>query len=243
MIETNTPEVTANTLSSNTVSVTMTDPQAWNYPTSDLTVSVDGQPCTITGGTFTSFTCTLPTNGDGSPVLTAGDWFVKVLVRNMGQVPIASGASAMTYSLSLTSSSPSSGGSNGGYSAVISGNGFPSDKSEVSITVCSGKIVEIVSITNTEITVTVPSCPTEALDSFSVTYDGQTLTTAFTYTSSGMTASITSVSPSSASPVLKQIMTIAGSGFGTDESVVSVRLADYANSKFYPMKILSISDT
>ena len=38
-------------------------------------------------------------------------------------------------------------------------------------------------------------------------------------------------------------MTITGSGFGTDESVVSVRLADYANSKFYSMKILSLSDT
>ena len=38
-------------------------------------------------------------------------------------------------------------------------------------------------------------------------------------------------------------MTIAGSDFGSDENLVSVRLADYSTPKFYEMKILEIADT
>ena len=226
-----------------TVSVTMTDPQSWAYPTTDLAVTVDGQVCTITSGTFQAFSCTLPTNGgDGSPILTAGNWFVKVLVKNMGEVPIASAAAAMPYSLALNASNPVSGGVNGGYSATLTGNGFPSNPDLVSITTCGGAPVEITSISNTQISIVVPKCGTAAADTFSVTY-GQTLTTPFTYTASTVSGSITSISPDSASPVLKEIMTITGSGFGTDENAVKVRLADATNKKFYQMKILSITDT
>ena len=57
----------------------MSDPQAWDYPTSDLTVKVSQQDCTIVaGGSFTSFSCTLVANSDGSPILEAGSWFVEV---------------------------------------------------------------------------------------------------------------------------------------------------------------------
>ena len=58
-----------------------------------------------------------------------------------------------------------------------------------------------------------------------------------------MGSAITSISPASASPVRKQVMTITGSGFGIDKSLVKVRLANYDMPKFYPMKILTLSDT
>ena len=241
--ETNTPEVTANTLTGSSVAVTMSDPQTWNYPTSDLEVTVDGQVCSISSGTFATFTCNLPTNSDSSPVLKAGSHFVKVNVRDLGQVPIQTGVASMDYDLVLAQATPSTGQTNGGYQVVLEGNGFPSDASLVSVTICSGLKAQVVSITNTEVTVTVPSCPTAALDAFSLTYDGQTLTTDYTYTSASTSSSLISVSPSSASPVQKAIMTITGTGFGTDSSVVDVRLADYENSKFYPMRILTITDT
>ena len=134
-----------------TVTVTMSDPQGWNYPTSDLNVAVDGQICTITTGSFTSFTCTLPTNtGDGSPVLTAGEWFVNVKVRNLGEVPISDSAVAMSYGLALDSVSPNTGADNGGYTATLNGNGFPSNIADVQISICSKKTT-INSISNTDI--------------------------------------------------------------------------------------------
>lgn len=58
------------------ISVTVSNTINANYPTSDLTVIVDGQLCTITTGTFTSFTCSLPTNTDGTPKIKAGSYNV-----------------------------------------------------------------------------------------------------------------------------------------------------------------------
>ena len=73
---TNTPEVTAQSLSGSIVTIQMSDPQNWAYDTSVLSIKLDGQTCTVASGTFTSFTCQMPTNTDSSPVLTAGDWDV-----------------------------------------------------------------------------------------------------------------------------------------------------------------------
>lgn len=59
-----------------TVSVTITDPLGLTYPNSNLNVKVDGQICTITSGTYTSFSCDLPTNINGSPEIRAGSYDV-----------------------------------------------------------------------------------------------------------------------------------------------------------------------
>ena len=51
-------------------------------------------------------------------------------------------------------------------------------------------------------------------------YGGQTQTIAFSYTSPTSPAQITAIYPMSASPVLKAVMTITGSGFGTNTTAV-----------------------
>lgn len=72
----NTPEITSQSLSGSVVSVAISNPTGVNYDTDMLIVKVDGQNCRILSGTFTSFTCQLPTNPNSSPVLKAGQYNV-----------------------------------------------------------------------------------------------------------------------------------------------------------------------
>ena len=165
-----------------------------------------------------------------------------VEVQNLGKVPIEANCVPMSYGIAITSSTPSSGTDNGGYVAELTGTGFPTNIKLLEITIC-GKKVTINSATNTLIEIIIPNCGTAGANTISLTYDSYSADTAFSYTAASMATSITSISPSSASPVLKQIMTITGSGFGTDENLVTVRLANYDMPKFYEMKILEISNT
>ena len=73
-------------------------------------------------------------------------------------------------------------------------------------------------------------------------YDGQTQSTTFSYTSPTSPAQIVSIYPISASPVLKAVMTITGSGFGTNVSAVEIHLST-SSGKIYEMRLLSITDT
>ena len=57
-----------------------------------------------------------------------------------------------------------------------------------------------------------------------------------------MGATLISISPSSASPVLKQFMNITGTGFGTDKDVISVHLAN-GTGKVYQLRVLKVTDT
>ena len=57
-----------------------------------------------------------------------------------------------------------------------------------------------------------------------------------------MNSQILSISPASHSPVLKGVMTISGSGFGVDKSVLKVNLVN-GTEILYEMRILSVSDT
>lgn len=122
------PFITSQTKSVNgvTVSVAITDPAGLSYPNSDLTIKVDGQICTIASGTYTSFSCNLPTNTNGSPKVRAGLYDVEVFIANKGFVRIQSGVAKLNYDIVLSSLSPNTGGTNGGYTVNINGAGFPS---------------------------------------------------------------------------------------------------------------------
>ena len=54
---------------------------------------------------------------------------------------------------------------------------------------------------------------------------------------------ISSIHPSSSSPVLKTHMEIVGSGFGNDSTILTVQLLSQDGGKNYPMKILDLNDT
>ena len=68
------------------------------------------------------------------------------------------------------------------------------------------------------------------------------MTASLSYVTATIGASVTSISPASHNPALKGVMTITGTGFGTDDSIVSVHLAN-SSGKVYEMKILDMNDT
>ena len=116
-------------LTSNTLTLTINDPQSQNYPLEDLIISLDGQLCGSPTGTFTSLTCTLPTNTDGTPTIRAGDHYVKVMVENEGEILPSNAVTVISNPLTLTSLDQSTGTANGGFSVIINGKGFPSEQS------------------------------------------------------------------------------------------------------------------
>lgn len=70
------PLITSQSKTGASVSVSISDPSGLTYPNSDLSVKVDGQVCVIVSGIYTSFTCSLPTNANGSPKVRAGSYNV-----------------------------------------------------------------------------------------------------------------------------------------------------------------------
>jgi hypothetical protein len=70
----------------------------------------------------------------------------------------------------------------------------------------------------------------------------QTITIGFTYNPTATSVEIFSISPISWSPVMKGVMNITGSGFGTDASQLTVYLTN-SSGNIYQMKVLSASDT
>ena len=159
----NTPMITSQTLSGSQIAITVSNPQNLPYGTDMIIATVDGQPCQIlSGGTFTSFTCQLNQNTDGSPVLKAGDYNVNLVVMEVGILPFQAGVSPMNYQLEITNAGPASGGNNGGAIITIDGHGFPSNSADANIVLC-GVNATIVSITNTQTKIIAPQCSNTGL--------------------------------------------------------------------------------
>lgn len=231
------PLITSQTKTGASVSVTISDPVSSTYANSALTVKVDGQICTITTGSYPSFTCTLPTNTNGSPKVRAGYYNVEVFIAGRGFVGVQNTTAQLFYDLVLNTLTPNTGGTNGGYNVDISGAGFPSDISLITVSAC-GTNAYISSTTNTLTKILIPKCTTASSTPLSYTYNSITKTLPFTYTTSSVSASIQSISPSSYSPVQKGVMTITGTGFNVPVGDVSVFLSN-ATGKIYKMRVLS----
>lgn len=86
-----------------------------------------------------------------------------------------------------------------------------------------------------------PPCATGPHD-ITYTYKTFTKTISFTYSDTAPTASIDSISPSTWSPVLKSVMTITGTGFGSNANALTIFLAN-DTGKIYQMRVLSVNDT
>jgi hypothetical protein len=103
-------------------------------------------------------------------------------------------------------------------------------------------IAQVVSMTNIDAIISVPASSSVSTETVQISFKTQTATGAFTYGAPTTVTTITAISPVSASPVLKAIMNITGSGFGTNASLVQVYLSN-GTGNIYPMRILSITDT
>jgi hypothetical protein len=235
------PVVTAASLSGYTLSLIISDPGSLNAPLSDITVLLDNQPCTNLQGTMVSFTCDLPKNSDDTPILTAGSHYPVVRVNPVGLVSLDPAINPIIIGLALTSVTSSSGGLNGGYEVTVSGKGFPQTTSQIDFTLCSKKCT-LNSLNNIEAKLAVPDCATVGASDIQASYKTETATVSFTYTSISNSVEITSISPISWSPVMKGVMNITGTGFGTDPTQLRVFLTN-STGNIYEMKVLSVIDT
>jgi len=242
---TNPPLLTMATRSGSILTLALTDPAATNYTLSDVTISLAGQPCIILNpitSTISNFQCQLPTNSDSSPTIPAGTYMPIATIANIGRAQPDPSVMPLEFLLNLTAVNPSTGGQNGGYNAIISGNGFPLTIPGTIISIC-GHQSTITAINNIQATVIVPYC--ENTGPQIVTLNNGVNTTnsiSFTYTALTPAVQIFSVTPQSHNPSLKGVMEIRGIGFGSNSSIIRVDLAN-ASGKVYGMRVVELNDT
>lgn len=125
---TSVPVVTSSQIVSvNKLELVINNPTSTNIVLSDLTIILDGQKCINLVGTLNNFTCDLPKNTDNTPILSAGNHYPVVTVKNIGTINIdMTVVNPIISTFDLTSSTPSTSGNNGGYPITIIGTGFPS---------------------------------------------------------------------------------------------------------------------
>lgn len=187
----------------------------------NLAVEFGGSVCSLIIVSLPNITCTLPKNDDDTPIIEAGDHKPKVHLNNRGFFDVS--AAAISFDVAITSISPIMSGSKGGMDITITGSGFgPSAEVKINDTICTIK-----KVTNQTLICKVPPNSTDSDDTTtSLTINTKTVTKdsdSFTYDAS-LTPVITSLSPKSASPVLKSTLTINGTAFGTDISKLKVTL-------------------
>lgn len=153
------PKVTAATLSGYNLSLILTDPNGLNANLTRVTVTLDDQPCKISNltQTMTNFTCSLPSNPDGSAILRAGDYLPVVSITPIGYVQVDAAVVPIHVPFTLTAVNSNTGGNNGGYTTTVTGTGLPLSSSDINFTLCS-QLCSINSISNKEAVITVPEC-------------------------------------------------------------------------------------
>ena len=141
-------EITSLSLSGSQITLALSDIKSKAFTVSDVSIQVAGRPCVIDPATsLSSLSCYVQNNTDGSPLLIVGTFTPLVTIKNIGIVGRASGVNELTVSLSNLALSVTSGATNGGILTSLTGNGFPLDKKQMSITVCN-KAATIKSINN-----------------------------------------------------------------------------------------------
>lgn len=193
--------------------------EAGNY-----SVSVGGFACAnvaVSGGTIS---CSLPKDAGNKAKLEAGDVAPEVLLKDRGFLLVE--ADAVEVLPVVSAVSPSTGSTAGGTLLTISGKHFSEDESKVEVTV-GDYPCELDSVAYDSISCTTSAQAIAGLDRLEVTVNGKTFTDTqgglFQYSASA-TPTLTGLDKNSVSPILKQELSISGSGFGSNAADVRVLL-------------------
>ena len=155
----------------------------------------------------------MQTNSDNTPYIEAGTHTPEVYLKGLG---FLTSSTTQNYTLTATQISPDSGSLGGNQLITITGTGF-SPQAQVTI---DSNDCNIQSVNNIQITCKTPANTSAASKQVTITQGSLTNTDlSYTYDLS-KTITITALSPSSASPVLKNDLVITGTNFGTDSSLV-----------------------
>ena len=190
-----------------------------------------------------SLSCQLKKNTDNTPTLVAGTFTPIVSVKNIGILGLKSGVNPISVNLVATSLSVASGGNNGGILITLVGKGFPLDKSQMSITICS-KTATIKAISNIDAQFYLPSCASTGSNPVTIAVGSLNDSSLnFSYVSASQVApTILSLNPPTANPGVKGTLEINGQNFGTNASLVKVFLSNQTG-KIYQLTILSLNET
>lgn len=224
-------------LSSNggVLTLALSDTQTIGFTSSDVTITVQGQNCPVDSTPISALTCTLPT-------LIAGMVTPLVYIKDLGIANLATGVNPITVPLVVTGINNVTGGSNGGYVRTITGSGFPTDISKISISICNS-LATIITSTSTSVDFYVPQCSTNGTQGITVSVGGLTDSSLFFgYGDLTGAPTILALSPKSANPGSKGTLRITGANFGTDISVIKVFLSN-SSGKVYQLNVLDNNDT
>ena len=171
--------------------------------------------CSVSSVTDTSVTCTLP-------VKAAGRFNLHVLIYGRGFASTM-GDNSISYSLTIHSFSPLSGGRGGGVTMTIDGDGFPdlssgADFSAVVVTLCSGQVDCIVTESSYAILICTLGAnslePPEQNCTVGVSYNGMTETSSdFFQFLAVLTPRIDSLSPTVGGTAGGTVVSITGTGY------------------------------
>ncbi len=179
-----------------------------------VSVKVGMVDCQVTAVTDVQVTC----------VLESGSAGAQPVVVSVAQIGDSNRNVQYTYSLSVTGLSQVEGSIGGGLSLQISGSGF---SNLTSVTIC-GRTCPLKGQTSlSAVTCTVPDAVVKNADSVctvSVAENGQTATSTFTYRLA-LTPVISSSSPARGGTGGGTLLTITGSGFPNDQTMVKVSIA------------------
>lgn len=102
----------------------------------------------------------------------------------------------------------------------------------------------MLSFTSTTFTFSAPAAPASGDLYIKAEFNGKSAqsSTQFAYTSTNV-PTITQISPSVTSPVQKVDMTITGTGFGTDKSLLSAYLSNSTHARVYQLSVFTVEDT
>ncbi|KAK4312053.1 hypothetical protein Pmani_016482 [Petrolisthes manimaculis] len=181
----------------------------------DPQVLIDGLQCSVTAATNTSVTCDVSDH-------VGGDYSIMVRDTTYGD----SNSLTITYTFTLTSVSPITGGF-GGASVTLIGNGFdPAGNS--SVTFCDVPCSPITSSSSSQIQCTAPpispdGSSSQVCDVTVTNPDGSEtiLSSGFTYDAS-LTSAVTSVTPSRGGTAGGTSITITGTGFANSGNTVTI---------------------
>ncbi|WAR05573.1 PKHL1-like protein, partial [Mya arenaria] len=159
----------------------------------DGSVTLNDVECDVTSSSGSQIQCTLGNHATGTvPVV--------VFVDGLG---VSNSDVSFEYQLSLSSISPTTGGTAGGQHLVLSGTGFTED---AIVTVCSLPCTHVTSDTLSY------TCRTPANSADAYTYNA------------ALTPTISDVTPTKGGTGGGTTITISGSGFGSDVGAVSVMI-------------------
>ena len=217
----------------------------------DLEITFGASTCVISSIALPNIVCDLPKNADDTPMIEAGDHLPIVHLNNRGYLSYSTSPAVTpeAFPIAITSISPTTASAMGNIDITIVGTGLSSN----TVVQINGNDCVISTATNQQIVCKVPanqdSDGAMQADTGTTTVALNTKTDTssdFSY-DTAITPTITAISPTSASPVLKTDLTITGTNFSSTKEDLLVRIekTELYNGKkiIYDCNIITSTET